>query len=70
MKYKTSGKKNKDSIREDVCQGCKGLFDDDDYQKSWIGCDKADCGRWFHFWCAGFVSMPDTTDPFVYIYAV
>ena len=39
------------SSKENLCQGCgkdyeKGTTDD---QQWWIGCDIADCRRWYHY---------------------
>ena len=46
---------------ESVCQGCGGHYDDDDpdAQEEWIGCDEQGCWRWYHYWCAGDLDMPD-----------
>ncbi len=57
------GKGKKDSSEEDenTCQGCGGHYDsdDEDTQKTWIGCDNRDCWRWYHFGCGGQLDMPD-----------
>ena len=51
---------------EEVCQECGGLYEDDDEaeQAGWIGCDR-ECGRWFHYWCAGFARKPRSSTKFV-----
>lgn len=53
-----------DESDENICQGCLKSFDDDSpsEQEEWLGCDK--CWRWWHFSCAGFDEMPDTSNPF------
>ena len=46
---------------ENICQGCNGLYEDDDEdsQAGWIGCDERGCWRWYHYWCAGELDVPD-----------
>ena len=40
-------------------------YDDDTphQQAGWIGCD-TNCGRWFHYWCAGCTKKPRATSKF------
>ena len=56
-----AGKGKKTNEDENICQGCEGHFDDDDEesQEAWIGCDERGCWRWFHYWCAGQLDVPD-----------
>ena len=51
---------------EEMCQGCGVMYDDDDEaeQAGWIGCDN-ECGRWYHYWCAGFTRKPRHTTKFL-----
>jgi hypothetical protein len=52
-------------VDENTCQVCGIHFDDDDHQEAWIGCDSDNCGRWFHYWCAGFDRKPSSRKKFL-----
>lgn len=54
-----------DDDRDSVCHICKANYDDDEQQEALIGCDNDECGRWFHFWCAGFKRKPTARKAFV-----
>ena len=56
-------------VDENSCQECGVNYDDDDYQEAWIGCDNEDCGRWVHYWCAGFDRKPSSRQKFIYSYS-
>ena len=46
-------------------------YNEDDHQDAWIGCDNEDtCGRWFHYWCAGFDRKPRTRKKFICSYCL
>lgn len=64
-KSKTKRKTDSDHIQENACQGCRDLYenDDPDTQEFWVGCDS--CPRWYHYWCANLVQMPESEEPFV-----
>ena len=49
-----------EEVDENICQECGANYDEDDFQDAWIGCDNDDCGRWFHYWCAGFGQKPSS----------
>ena len=55
-------------IDEEVCQECGANYNDDDKQDAWIGCDNEKCGRWFHYWCAGFKRKPTSRKKFKCLY--
>ena len=53
-------------IDEEMCQSCGGMYfdDDEETQAGWIGCD-GDCGRWYHYTCAGFTRKPKRSTKFM-----
>ena len=51
-------------VDEDICQECGANYDEDDYPEAWIGCDNEECGRWYHYWCAGFKRKPTSRKKF------
>lgn len=51
-------------MNENECQVCGAAYDDDNDQEAWIGCDNEDCGRWYHYWCAGFKRKPSSRKDF------
>ena len=55
-------------VDEEACQECGVLYEDDDRQDAWIGCDNETCGRWFHYWCAGFKRKPTSRKKFICSY--
>ena len=70
---KKRGKKQKEvecavpestEVDENICQECGSDYNDDEYQYAWIGCNN-DCGRWFHYWCAGFDRKPSARKKFI-----
>ena len=56
-----TGRKCGEDEDENICQVCRGNYDDDDEeaQEGWIGCDERGCWRWYHYWCVGHLDMPD-----------
>ena len=52
-------------ISDDVCQGCGDSYEDDDAdaKQFWVGCDQ--CSRWYHYWCANLLQMPEPEEPFL-----
>lgn len=54
-------------VDENVCQGCGDNYNDDndDTKDFWVGCDRPECGRWYHYWCANLREMPEESEPFV-----
>ena len=49
------------------CSQCGANYDEDDYPEAWIGCDNEECGRWYHYWCAGFKKKPTSRKKFTCI---
>ena len=47
---------------EVYCGGCRQTYTDAE-SESWVGCDT--CDSWWHYWCAGFESMPEEEDEWV-----
>ena len=59
------------TVDENICQECGVSYDEDDHQDAWIGCDNEDtCGRWFHYWCAGFDRKPRARKKFICSYCL
>ena len=59
------------TVDENICQECGVSYDEDDHQDAWIGCDNEDtCGRWFHYWCAGFDRKPRAHKKFICSYCL
>ena len=57
------------TVDENICQECGVSYDEDEYQDARIGCDNEDaCGRWFHYWCAGFDRKPSARKKFICSY--
>ena len=50
----------REGVDENISQECGAQYDEDEFQDAWIKCDNDDCGRWFHYWCAGFSRMPSS----------
>ena len=57
----TKGQQDVQEQSENICQGCGGHYEDDDEdaKEGWIGCDEHGCWRWYHYWSAGHLHLPD-----------
>ena len=67
-KGKKGGKKQEEDnqdVNENICQECGAEYDEDEFQDAWIGCDNDECGRWYHYWCAGFGRKPSSQKKFI-----
>ena len=52
-------------VDENICQECGANYEEDEHQDAWIGCDNNECGRWFHYYCAGFDKKPSKRKKFI-----
>ena len=55
---KEQEKQKRDRESTNVMRMCARHVNDTEKSKEcWIGCDER--GRWYHYWCAGLVCMPN-----------